>query len=99
MIDMTVANTILQQLGGNKFKAMTGASGFIGSANSLSFKIGRNREGINSVTVKLEDSDTYTVEFCKLRKYERRIMATFTSVYAEDLRKLFTNETGLETSL
>ena len=35
-----VAKTILQQLGGNKFIAMTGAKNFGSSKNSLQFKIG-----------------------------------------------------------
>jgi hypothetical protein len=41
--DLTVANEIRNQLGGNRFAVMTGAHNFIGDANSLSFKLGRFR--------------------------------------------------------
>jgi hypothetical protein len=39
MTDMTVARTILDQLGGARFVAMTGAREFVGSADSLTFKV------------------------------------------------------------
>ena len=39
MRPMEVANTILEQLGGRQFQAMTGASQFVGSKNSLSFRL------------------------------------------------------------
>ena len=32
---MTIANTILEQLGGNKFIAMTGAKNFVSDGNTL----------------------------------------------------------------
>ena len=37
--DLTVANTILQQLGGNKFRVMTGAKNFVGSNDALTFRL------------------------------------------------------------
>ena len=40
MSNMTVAKTILEQLGGNKFRAMTGAKQFMGFAEGLAMKIG-----------------------------------------------------------
>lgn len=42
MADMTVANEILRQLGGNKFLVMTGANHLIGDTYSLSMKLPRN---------------------------------------------------------
>ena len=35
MSNMTVAKTILEQLGGNKFRMMTGAKNFMGFSNGL----------------------------------------------------------------
>ena len=42
LTDITVARSILDQLGGARFVAMTGAREFVGSADSLTFKIGVN---------------------------------------------------------
>ena len=39
---MRVAKTILEQLGGNHFRMMTGAKNLAGDENSLSMRIGRN---------------------------------------------------------
>ena len=39
MADMTVANEILRQLGGNKFLIMTGANHLIRDTYSLSMKL------------------------------------------------------------
>ena len=39
MSDITVAKTILRQLGGRSFIFMTGARNLIASADSLSFRI------------------------------------------------------------
>ena len=47
MSDMTVAKTILEQLGGNKFRVMTGAKNFMGFTDGLVMKIGRNSSNSN----------------------------------------------------
>ncbi len=67
-----IAQTILQQLGGNKFIAMTGAKnlGFDskGSKTTLSFKIGRNSRSINYVKVDyISGKDLYDMSL-KLQK-------------------------------
>lgn len=70
-----VAETILAQLGGNKFRVMTGASSFLSGnvakdgepiAFGLSFKLPRARRGITNVVVKLNARDLYDVEFGKI---------------------------------
>ena len=47
MTDMTVARSILDQLGGARFVAMTGARELVGSADSLTFKIGVNPKRVS----------------------------------------------------
>jgi hypothetical protein len=42
MTDLTVAKTILAQLGGERFVMMTGATNFVGGADSLAFRVGSN---------------------------------------------------------
>jgi len=97
-----IAQTILAQLGGNKFVVMTGAKQMMDLGNGLQFKLPATRDfvrnGINCVRVILDPTDTYTVEFLKVGKAIKTI-ASHSDVYADSLRQIFRNETGLETSL
>ena len=62
---MSTAKEILNQLGGNKFIAMTGARNLGATENSLCFKLPRGfaKDSINLVKVELDLTDTYTVHF------------------------------------
>jgi len=99
------AEVILQQLGGNKFRAMTGAKNFTKNdkEQSISFKIPKAKDGINLVTIKLNSRDTYDMEFYSVRnykgKYSIKIKAEYNGVYNDQLQELFTKATGLYTSL
>ena len=75
MDHMTVSQTILTQLGGNKFKAMTGAKNFLSHAAvvgapgpALSFHLPARfaKQGINYVKIHLAADDTYTMVFTKV---------------------------------
>lgn len=99
MSDMTVANTILQQLGGRMFTMMTGAKNFTGTENSLTFRIGQNCHKINGVRITLTPADTYTVEFLRIRKFEVKTASKHEDIYFDQLRELFTAQTGMYTSL
>ncbi len=95
----TVATTILSQLGGNRFIAMTGACKLIGSPNALTFKIGRNARNITHVTVTLTAMDDYQVEFLNVRAGKISPVAYAEGVYADNLAEVFTDKTGLDTHL
>jgi len=100
--DLTVANTILQQLGGRRFMAMTGARDFVGSAVALTFKLpAQANDGIRCVRVTLTAMDDYTVEFLGRgpRGLTWPVKATREGVYAENLAEVFTRVTGLYTRL
>lgn len=99
MTDLTVAKTILQQLGGNRFTVMTGAKNYVGSDNTLSFRLPKANRKINGVTIILEPSDTYKVEFVRIVKFERRVVETCENVYCDSLQDVFTRVTGLYTHL
>lgn len=101
MTDMTVPNTILQQLGGRTFKLMTGASNFSGTENALTFKLPSNitRNHISHVRVTLCPSDTYKMEFIHVRGMKIKTISEHEDIYAEDLCELFRRETGLETRM
>jgi hypothetical protein len=94
-----VAKTILQQLGGNKFIAMTGAKNFGSSRNSLQFKIGRNSKSISHVIITLKSSDLYDVEFIRMRGTSRKVVKKLKGVYGDMLPKIFKKYTGMNVRL
>ena len=96
---MPVAETILAQLGGNRFVTMTGARNFVGSSNKLQFKIPKNQSSANFVTIELTPDDLYTVTFAKYRGLKVTTLKEFDGVYADQLRSIFERYTGLYTSL
>ena len=98
--DMTVAKTILEQLGGNKFRMMTGAKHFGARDNSLSMRIGRNSSNSNYLKITLNSMDLYDMKFCKLtRKFEEKSVTEYKNVYNDLMRGTFTAHTGMYTSL
>jgi hypothetical protein len=86
---MTIAQTILAQLGGNRFCAMTGARDLVADAKALQFSIGRGAVNkANKVRVTLTDADLYDVEFYSLRGVNLRQVGRVEGVYAEDLARV-----------
>lgn len=106
MSNMIVANTILQQLGGNRFIAMTGASNFVGSEKGLSFRmksrgICRPTNKSNICRITLRGDDTYDMEFLNMnsRTLDMKDISKHEGLYADMLCSIFTDETGLDTRL
>jgi len=106
VLDENVGQTILQQLGGRRFIAMTGAKNFVNlntkeyGRGGLAFKIGRNAKGVTHVRIVLTGADLYSIDYLAVRgTSEPKTKATSKGVYAEDLRADFTRKTGLATSL
>lgn len=98
-----VAATILEQLGGNKFRAMTGAHSFMSDTNgngSLTFKY-PHRKGFSHSAVKitLNGSDLYDMEFIDMNRKMEFTRKTIENVYDDQLQSVFTSETGLVTRL
>ena len=109
---VAVAVNIYRQLGGDRFKVMTGASEFIGDNNTLEMKLPKNRSGANRLYITLEPDDTYTMCFYKYKpvKFDmetfeiissskREIVKTINGVYADMLQDVFEGVTGLYTTL
>ena len=98
-----VAEGILEQLGGRQFLVMTAAKQLLSfnepGHGGLQFKLPRRgaraKLGIDAVRITLQTSDTYTMDFFKGMEKVRSIG----SLYSDDLRRVFTEVTGLETSL
>ena len=97
---MSIAKTILEQLGGNKFVAMTGAKNFVDCGDALSMRIGRNKTSSNYLKITLNSMDTYDMKFCKLtRKFEEKSVTEYHNIYNDMLTDQFTSHTGMYTSL
>lgn len=93
MSDLTVAKTILDQLGGTGvLTMMCGRKGYLGDKDSVSFKVGKNARGVTACRIVLLPSDTYQVTFFG-RSYG--IKSEHTDVYVDVLRDLFERETGM----
>lgn len=92
-----VSSTILNQLGGNKFRVMTGAKGFIYGANYLAFRI--PFPSINEVRITLNALDLYDIEFRRVRGAKITLVKSYDNVYADQLQSVFSEATGLATHL
>ena len=98
-----VANTILEQLGGHKFRVMTGARNFVATPNSLSFQLpgggGFCKDSINFVRITLTPADEYDIEFARNRAGRPTIVHHSKGIYCDQLQEIFTKYTGLSTHL
>lgn len=99
--DLTVANTILSQMGGTgRLGLMIGANNYTGDSSSVWFRFkARAKNGANRFKVTLDPSDTYTIEFSSVRGTSFKVKETLSDIYAEDLVRIFQEKTGLYLSL
>jgi hypothetical protein len=97
-----VAFTILQQLGGSgKVGAMIGVKQFVCGLNGeliIRFKAKAHKK-INCVKISLNTKDLYDMEFIKLEKFDHKTVHNENDVYAEQLKPIFEQVTGLRLSL
>lgn len=108
---MNVADKILEQLGGQKFVVMTGASHFVANGNTLRMVLPKNVSKANRLYITLDATDTYTMRFVKYTAghLNKRTFAwigdktvevkTISSVFCDDLQAIFTEVTGMYTHL
>jgi len=96
---MKTAQIILQQLGGNKFIAITGVRNLACDEKSLSMKLSRNMSKATHMIVTLTSLDLYDVKFVSCRNYSINTVKEYTGVYADMLQSIFTDVTGLDTHL
>lgn len=98
-----IAQTILAQLGGGKFRAMTGAKQFLCGPSMLQFdlpaRFAKNRA--TKVRIDLDANDEYTVTFFRWvkAKLECVQLSKHDGVQVSNLREIFTRETGLDCTL
>jgi hypothetical protein len=99
-----VADIIAQQLGGlGRLSAMIGAKNFAYAKEGrgmFSFQFpNRKRSAPNCIKIVLEASDTYTVHFFRIGRADFKELGTVADVYADNLKSLIEDRTGLFLSL
>lgn len=101
MTNREIAATIYSQIGGDRFKVMTGAHSFSQTEQGLVFKLPKGKYFI----VKLNGLDLYDLSYWRNGQFrkdtyvEAKVLNEKKDVYAEDLQNVFTEMTGLYTSL
>ena len=99
------ANVLFRQLGGNRFRAMTGAKDFMKDGNSLRMKIMKNNTGGNHLIITLNPNDLYDMRFeshrLNRKTYELtiKVKAEEKNIPASDLQRVFTRLSGLYTRM
>ena len=100
---MNIAETILDQIGGNKFIVMTGSKNFLNIGNGLRMNLTRNKSKAQYLKIELNACDTYTMKFFSARRTESDIIIkdieTISGVYADQMARIFEQVTGLYTRL
>ncbi len=92
-----VANTIVSQLGQLTLR-MLGAKDLVAIENGLQFGI-RGSKVANKIVIKLDPSDTYTVQFWTVRGAKMAMRAEVSDVYVDSLHTMIETHTGLYTRL
>jgi hypothetical protein len=100
---------ILNQLGGNKFVAMTGSYNFLSGKDEgqefLRMHLRKNKSKANRLQITLNAMDTYNVHFyrfwisAKTKEMNNDTVEYFENIYNDQLQEIFTRVTGLNTSL
>ena len=99
-----IAKTILEQIGGRRFAAMTGSKDFIDMGNGLRMSLARSKTSANRLDIIYDAGlDLYNMRFyrktfskktfeCKTKDIE-----THEGIYCDMLEEMFTMVTGLYT--
>jgi hypothetical protein len=102
MADLTVATTIIEQMGGTRrLQAMVGAHDFLGDDKSAQFGFKGCRKANKCRVVYDYGSDLYTFELWHFNKrtFDFKKVFELDGVYWDMLKSLFEEETGLYLSL
>jgi len=89
---MTTAETILEQLGGNRFLIMTGSRVFSRGQHSLHLKLAPNKSGADRLTITVTSLNLYMMQF---RKGTGESVSGINGVHPDQLQEIFTENTGL----
>jgi len=94
-----IAETLYNQIGRQAF-VMLGAKNLGYTDKGISFKIGRNAEGVTHISINYNyGQDLYEMKFYAIRGASCKVKAEYEGVYADQLHTLIEKATGLYTSL
>lgn len=103
-MDNQIAVTILQQIGGHRFAAMTGSHDFINLGKGLRMSLSRNKTSANRLEIIYDEgADLYNMRFyrrtfsTKTCEVKTKDIKTYEGVYCDMLEDIFTDVTGLYT--
>ena len=96
-----IAKTILEQIGGRRFAAMTGSKDFIDMGNGLRMSLARNKTSANRLDIIYDGgADLYNMRFYRKtfskKTFECRTkdIETHGGIYCDMLEEMFTMVTG-----
>ena len=92
----STAETILEQLGGNRFLVMTGSRVFSRGQHSLHLKLAPNKSGADRLIITMNSLDLYMMQF---RKGTNESVLGINGVHPDQLQEIFMEQTGLYISL
>ncbi len=99
-----IAKTILQQIGGRRFAAITGSKDFIDMGNGLRMSLARNKTSANRLDIIYDaGADLYNMRFYrktfskKTFECKTKDIAKHEGIYCDMLEDIFTMVTGLYT--
>lgn len=97
-----IAATILRQIGGRRFVAMTGSHDFINLGNGLRMSLSRNKTSANRLEIIYDEgADLYNMRFYRqsfIRKTfecQTKDIKTYEGVYWDMLEDIFSEVTGM----
>ena len=96
---MEVAQTIIEQLGGNEFLICTGIRKILKADNRVTFQLPRNAKNATAMKITLADDDTYTLETYRIRKGEIITLEKYEGIYWDMLQDFFEQMTELYVTL
>ena len=99
MTNKTVAIEIYRQLGGNRFKVMTGASNFACDNNMFICKIPMKKDRISHIKITLNAMDTYDIDFISAYGGELKTISRHEGIYCDMLQDVVSSRTGLALQL
>jgi len=103
-VNNQIINTMMQQLGGNKFMVMTGSKPQYKQINCvnplIAFKLVRNYSKANYLKVTyMIGTDLYKMEFIRMTKKKIETLQEFNNIFGDQLQSIFTEVTQLYTKL
>ena len=91
MTNLTVPQTMLAHLGGESFVMTSGATGLVGSADSLTIRLGPNRKRVTHVRVTVTHDGLYDMTFFTIGKGPQ----SYDGIHREMLQEVFGANIGL----